>query len=102
MSDEQAVMAELAAVRDGEREVITDGCARTIAAWWHSPSTADVPMSALSHTGAVDVAGLLPLVERNKVGADTDTCEALDALAAYARHHGDRGPVDGWSNVWVR
>lgn len=82
-------------------QVIPDGIARTIAAWWHS--SADPGMSGLSHTGAVDLDVLLREIERDTAAesANPQDRDELAALAGYARAHGRRGPVHGWGGMWA-
>ena len=99
MSDESAVQAEIDALT--EDAVIGDGCARTIAAQWHSP--ADRALTALSTTGAISAAEVVAEIAL-AVTTTTDVADltALHELARYAERHGDRGRVDGWASVWVR
>ncbi len=116
MSDIQNVQADLGLIAH-EGGVITDGTARTIAAGWHGGG-ADC-LTALSHTGAIAKGGLLVEIdtaldyvranpqawdapgEPDDLGTQEHNIAALEALAAYVSHHGDRGEQSGWSNIWA-
>lgn len=98
MSDDSAIAAEIAALSGDD--VISDGCARAIAAQWHSP--ADPALTALSTTGAI-VDGVSAEID----GAVTETTvlddlSALQELSRYVDYHGTRGPVDDQPSLWVR
>jgi UPF0042 nucleotide-binding protein len=83
--------------------LISDGAARTIASWW-----ADGPLGErFTFTGAVeaglwdelaDAGAVAPLVEL----VSPDHGDAVLKLRDYVVHHAGRGPVAGWSEVWVR
>lgn len=103
MDDMTAVMAEVNA-RIGNEE-ISDGCARTIASWYHN-GQASLGYSFVS-TGTIpespsDVWNDLTDNGKAYESADRDDRGALDMLGTYLTTSGTRGPVDGWSNRWVR
>lgn len=100
MTDDEAIHAECVAAQAEGRE-ISDGCARTIASQWHSPGNST---AAFSTTGAIigSIDALwadffLPVRERR---SESDKL-AADLLGTYLLNAGPRGPVAGWSNVWV-
>jgi hypothetical protein len=100
VDDTHAVMAWVAHWQATD-EVIPDGIARTVVAWWHSAG--DPGMSGLSHTGTIDMDLLLPEIERDAAAASTPPADrdALAALAAYVHEHGQRDPIPGWDAVWA-
>lgn len=103
MNDTTAVMAEVNA-RLGKEE-ISDGCARTIASWYHN-GQASLGYSFVS-SGAIpaepsDVWHDLTDNGKAYESAERDDRTALDMLGTYLTNAGPRGPVDGWSNRWVR
>lgn len=81
--------------------LISDGAARTIASWWWADDS--VAMSFVT-TGAVLDGVWNALTDRGAVlGQVTgDHRLALEKLHAYLDRHAGRGPVAGWSEVWVR
>lgn len=102
---QDAVYAECRAAQSEGRE-ISDGCARTIATWYHDPSPSGQAGSAFSHTGAIadptdDTYRSLVSSPSLYTDATADDRLALDMLGTYLINHGPRGPVDGWDNVWV-
>jgi hypothetical protein len=104
-ADETAVLAEVLDFEDSG-EIISDGCARTIASWWHSPSVHDSAITALSHTGAVQD-GILENIDRNTHALNVTklNVRSLQALRAYCEERiqaEDTGQRHGWSNRWVR
>lgn len=101
--DEAAVLVEVQAAQDEGRE-ISDACARVIASWFSGGESA--AGYAFVSTGTVprdpDV-----VVWRELVGDTYATHPAwlrlaLDALGTYLVRAGERGPVEGWSKLWVR
>lgn len=119
-NDEQAVFAECRAALIHGR-VISDGCARTIAALWHGGQASRA--YAFASTGAIvadpysdDPADMAEATAeapaelwRELFGppaayADlsADWRRAADQLRAYLTDHGARGPQPGWSSLWVR
>jgi hypothetical protein len=107
-SDSEAIKKEVeAAEREGL--IITDGCARAIAAQWFGDSCDGM----VTHGYAFVSTGTIPAGLRNawELLAITDWSEAdrdhpdhpqLAALDRYLKHHGPREPVPGWADVWVR
>ena len=103
MTDEEAVLAECRSAQAEGREV-SDACARTIASWWHS-GQASLGYRFVS-TGAITTPcddllhDLLEPGDYAEMDADDRLC--ADMLATYCLNRDDRGPVAGWSNLWVR
>lgn len=101
VADQDAVYAEVEA-KEGQGE-ITDACARVIASWWHNGQASlgyaftstgaipDDPSDLWRELCAADYQRMAPQDKR-----------AADALGTYLRAAGPRGPVDGWSTLWVR
>jgi hypothetical protein len=107
MNDTQAIAAEIATLPRGE--VISHGCARTIASRWHDGQGS--ALCALATSGAIEVIRVrrelddtVRMVERGEAGSTFDAAERaeLDALSDYVKVHGHRGSVGGWSLLWVR
>lgn len=103
MDDMTAVMAEVNA-KFGKEE-ISDGCARTIASMYHNGQTS-IGYSFVS-TGAISDASALWNDFTNDghhytYEASSAERKALDMLGTYLTSHGSRGPVAGWSNLWIR
>lgn len=102
MGDKSAVMFEVN-LKVGHEEV-SDACARVIASWYHN-GQASLGYSFVS-TGAIpeepsDVWHDLTDNGKSYESADRDDREALNMLGTYLTNAGPRGPVDGWSNLWV-
>lgn len=93
--------------------MIDDAEARRIADEWRDHHGLDC-LSLLADTGRIaepvrrsrdeppppptaGCSGLLRTMVREGYGADEQGERDLKALLAYVRHHGPRGPVDGWS-----
>lgn len=90
--------------------IVTDGiidtsALRALAAAWHSGMSS--PLYALASSGAI-VDGIEREVEEAIADAErfgtTDPDYAADVvplrhLLTYVRHHGPRGPVEGWSDI---
>jgi hypothetical protein len=104
-SDSLAIARE---VEDSERagRIVSDGCARAIAAQWFDSFYRGfmthgylfVQAGAIP-AGLRDVRDLLGIEDQEVSPTDLP---ALVALNRYLRHHGPRESVDGWANVWVR
>lgn len=98
MGDDEQIRRE---VRRAELtdEPINDACARMIAAQWHGGQT--TAMCSFATTGAIhsdligEVQELLPQFR------DSTNKGILQALGYYIQHRGRRGPVPGWSNLWL-
>jgi hypothetical protein len=103
MNDTQRVYAKCnQAQLDGD--VIDHGTARTIASWFQqSDGITDVFVS----TGAIDVVRRLWVALMDDGGfdlyrgCDFATRFAIMNLAHYILTSGTRGPVPGWSDMWV-
>lgn len=103
MGDEDAVYAEVAA-KIGKEE-ISDACARVIASWWYS-GQASLGYAFVS-TGAIpdnpsDLWQELFLKEYQGDELSPRDRDAANMLGTYLQKAGPRGPVEGWSNLWVR
>jgi len=100
VDETRAVMAWVAHWQATD-QVVPDGIARTIAAWWHSAG--DPGMAGLSHIGAIDMDVLVPEIERDTAAESTQPADraALAALAAYVHEHGARLVVPGWGLTWA-
>jgi len=86
-----------------EGEVISDGCARAIASIWYESRR--TPLYVLESTGAIrgDVAQeIADLSNEFRDGLTAIDQAELTALSDYVARHGERGPVDGWLELWVR
>jgi hypothetical protein len=80
--------------------LISDGAARTIASWW-----TDGPLAQqFASTGTVTEGVWDELVDGGAVvqQVSAEHGDALRKLRDYLTHHAGRGPVAGWSGVWVR
>jgi hypothetical protein len=101
MDDLTAVLAECHAAQAEGRE-ISDACARTIGAMYHNGQAS--PGYSFASTGAIsdptevwrDLFGFAgwPLTPREEI--------AGDMLGTYLTQAGPRGPVPGWSQLWIR
>jgi hypothetical protein len=80
--------------------LISDGAARTIASWWADEQAG----ASFVTTGAVPAGVWNGLTDRGRIvrQVNEDHRLALEKLHAYLTHHAGRGPVAGWSEVWVR
>jgi hypothetical protein len=95
-ADEKAVFAHCRTTTG----LISDGAARTIASWW----VCGLLGQSFVSTGAVPEGVWEELVDGGAVltKASPEHAVALQMLHAYLTHHAGRGPVAGWSGVWVR
>ena len=89
--------------RQGRGREISDGCARTIAAMYHEPGFPAGP--AFSTSGAIpedpmDVWHAL-FGRGFYSGMTMDEKLLADMLGTYLIAAGPRGPVPGWSSLWV-
>jgi hypothetical protein len=98
MSDDEQISREVRRA-DFTDEPINDACARMIAAQWHGGQA--TAMCSFATTGAITPA-LYDEVDR-EVHAHWNTFDGpiLKALGYYIQHRGERGPVPGWSNLWL-
>lgn len=80
--------------------LISDGAARTIASWWADEQAGLTFVT----TGAVPAGVWNGLTDRGAIltQVNADHSLALERLHDYLAHHAGRGPVAGWSEVWVR
>jgi hypothetical protein len=80
--------------------LISDGAARTIASWW---ADEQFGLSFVT-TGAVPGGVWDGLTNGGTVVRQVNDNHrlALEKLHAYLNRHAGRGPVAGWSGVWVR
>ncbi|MFJ4412592.1 hypothetical protein [Streptomyces sp. NPDC088910] len=80
--------------------LISDGAARTIASWWAD----DLIGSSFVTTGAVPDGVWNAITDRGVIvrQVNADHRLALEKLHDYLNRHAGRGPVTGWSEVWVR
>jgi hypothetical protein len=102
-SDSQAIHAECFYASANDRE-ISDGCARAIAAGYMS----GIAGASFATTGAIsdptDVWRDLFYVNGRSMYPGMSAAEKLaaDMLGTYLGGAGKRGPVDGWSSLWIR
>lgn len=103
MSDIIAIANECAAAHWEGRE-ISDGAARAIAAGYQE----GMPSASFATTGAIsdptEVWRDLFYVNGRSMypSMSTDEKLAADMLGTYLSNAGKRGPVAGWSGLWVR
>ena len=64
-------------------EVIHTQSAMEIAAWWHSPSSADAAITVFSHTGTIENPGLVIALDDIVIN-NTDSLDAMDVMALLA------------------
>ncbi|MEV3856095.1 hypothetical protein AB0J38_17440 [Streptomyces sp. NPDC050095] len=86
-------------------EIISDLDARKIASEWHGGQA--TALYSLTSCGAI-LPGLVGEIDRelwfclldgDVTDDDRDGARQLGKLRDYAQHHGERGPVDGWSEL---
>jgi hypothetical protein len=104
MSDFDKVMAHVRLVPTDEYDQgeISDACARVIASWFVAGSNTEA-MSFVS-TGAIvgDTSALWRQLGGDIYNAQTpDDRLFLDFLGTYILNRADKGPVEGWSNLWL-
>jgi hypothetical protein len=84
-----------------ERREISDACARVIASQWHN-GQASLGYSFASTGAITDPSALwrelIPDYDALQRGSDRD---AANMLGTYLANAGIRGPVTGWSNLWL-
>ncbi len=99
MNDSDAVHIHCTAQQEAGEE-IADGTARVIASWWHGGQSS-AAYSFVS-TGAVDDATDLwrEMFDGYHAMSPRDRL-AGDMLGTYLMRAGRRGPVAGWSDLWV-
>lgn len=102
--DERAVVTEVIRVRAEGTDEISDGCARVIASWFHGGQAS--AGYAFTSTGAItteDPSDLWRELGGREYADQRPWMRAvLDCLGTYLLNRADRGPVAGWSNLWVR
>ena len=100
-NDERAVNIACQTAQSEKRE-ISDATARTIASWYHDGQWTDgykfVSTGAISDPTALWRELVITLYE----GETPANRLALDMLGTYLLNAGKRGPVAGWSDLWVR
>lgn len=100
MSDETKITINCRAAQAAGHE-IDDATARVIASLYHS-GQASLGYS-FGSTGAIpeDTSRLWRELFPFYRGLSQDERLWADMLGTYLLHHGERGPVDGWSLLWV-
>jgi hypothetical protein len=86
---------------------VSDGVAKVIASQWHDgPTTA---LHAFSAVGAIhDQEQLLDEIDRELTRqkkaehVNEDAVDVLNCLTDYVIKQSERGPVDGWADLWVK
>ncbi len=97
MSDADIVRQAVADFHDHGR--ISNGQARVIASQWHGGQAS--ALYSLTSCGAINVTKLTREIEANLHRRnDQSMIGELAALLGYVHHHGERGPVEGWSKLW--
>lgn len=86
---------------NGTDEVIPDGCARTIGSWFQSPGIG-FRFAEFASNGSIHEDFEEHVISEIPAADSRDDETALKALLKYVKHHGERGPVEGWAHVWVR
>jgi hypothetical protein len=104
MSDFEKVMAHLRGVPTDEyaQGEISDACARVISSWYCHGGDTDI-MRFVS-TGAIQIAPSelwhKMCYEHYNIVGDDDKL-ALDFLGTYMQNRADKGPVEGWKDMWL-
>lgn len=102
MTDTQKVALAIDQAEAEDRE-IDDACARVIASWWADGS--DTVSYGFASTGAIQGSGVEVYRALVPDGAyDQQSAEdrrALDWLGTYLLNREERGPVTGWSDLWL-
>ena len=84
---------------------ISDGAARTIATWFHSPANGDAALRFIA-TGAITggddavIRGLYSSAEYDAMTPFDQECVSF--LGTYLLNREERGAVANWSRLWVR
>jgi len=102
MRDAQKVQIHLDG-REESGEEMSDACARVVASWFAAGMGVG---QAFASTGAIaspadDVWRDLTDNGRVYSSASPEDRRALDWLGTYLLNRGDRGPVPGWSDLWI-
>lgn len=106
MSDFDKVMTHLRTVPTDEygSGEISDACARVIASWYGTGD--DTHVMRFCSTGAV-TDEITPSELWHRLAGDhyhivsADDKLALDFLGTYMQNRADKGPVEGWSDLWL-
>jgi hypothetical protein len=95
-----AITADLLDPNAGE---ISDACARVIASWFHDGQSS-AGYSFVSTGAIADPTDVYRDLTPGDVYNDQPEWmqAALSCLGTYLSNRADRGPVSGWSNLWVR
>lgn len=106
MSDLDRVLAHLDYCEEYGIPEMPHGAARTVASWYHDGGLSDT--YAFVSTGAIRTESTDDLWRQLTAGgrlyssASPDERRALDWLGTYlVSRRDDRGPVAGWSDLWV-
>lgn len=86
---------------DKERPFISDGKARRIASEWHGGQGS--ALYSFTSTGTITddlVSEIRSELVSAILGTNIEERKVLQDLLTYAKAHGMRGPVEGWSSVW--
>lgn len=99
MSDQEKVARQVEMAEE-LGELIGDGCVRVIASWW---AQGYGPLQSLTTTGAIVFGIEEEMSEARMLAGDVspEDVRYLHRLADYVERHGERGPVAGWSNLWL-
>jgi hypothetical protein len=107
-SDIEAINKEVELAKV-ERRIIGDGCARSLAAQWFGGIYDGMFTDgyAFVSTGAIpqclrDAWELLGITDWSEADLGHPDHAQLVALDRYLEHHGPRGPVEGWADIWIR
>jgi hypothetical protein len=88
-----------------EGRLISDGAARAIASWWREGRLGESFVSCGAIQDVEDLWRELTLTGNGMdcyAEATTSDKFLLDKLREYLVAKGQRGPVAGWSELWVR
>lgn len=99
MSDTDRINAGIGRARE-YNTVIDSGTARTIAAQLMEPRHRATVAFATS--GAIDKAELLSELRADAETVDDEARAWVKELRFYLIPQDDRGPVDGWANLWAQ
>ena len=100
MSNDERAVTIACQIAQSEGREISDSTARTIASWYAEGMGVG---QAFASTGSIEDPTLL----WRELGAGYEHESApfrlaLDMLGTYLVNAGKRGPVAGWSDLWVR